>query len=119
MSYINKKGKTSAVNKMLSRQQVSDVLSYHQITTTHARAKITQVYLEKLITLARKNSLEAKRKASGFLLTTKKFNKDELMHELFEVIAPKYVNRNGGYSRVLKLGKRNGDNAEEAILQLV
>lgn len=119
MSYINKKGRTSAVNKMITRQQVADVLSYRQIRATHAQAKITQVHLEKLITLARGNSLAAKKRAAAFLLGTKLFSKDELLRELFEVIAPKYQNRAGGYSRVLKLGKRGGDNAELAILQLV
>ncbi|MDQ0513608.1 large subunit ribosomal protein L17 [Mycoplasmoides fastidiosum] len=119
MSYINKKGKTSAVNKMISRQQVSDVLSYNQIITTHTRAKQTQIYLEKLITLARKNNLEARRKVAGFLLKTKKHEKDELLRVLFDEIAPRYATRNGGYSRVLKLGKRAGDSAEQSVLQLV
>ncbi|WP_391592165.1 LSU ribosomal protein L17p [[Mycoplasma] cavipharyngis] len=119
MSYINKKGRTSAVNKMISRQQVSDVLSYRQIITTHTQAKITQVFLEKLITLARKDTLESRRKAASFLLKTKKFSKDELLHQLFSVISPEYADRNGGYSRVLKLDRRQGDNVEIAVLQLV
>lgn len=119
MSYINKKGKTSSVRAMITRQQISDVLAYGQIITTHTQAKTTQIYLEKLITLAKKNSLFAKRKAASILLNTKKQTNKELLKVLFNEVAPKYLTRPGGYSRVLKLGKRSGDNVEESVLQLV
>lgn len=119
MSYVNKKGRTSSVKAMITRQQISDVLSYGYIRTTHTKAKTTQIYLEKLITLAKKGGLEARRKAAGILLTTKVRTKDQLLRELFDNLAVKYANRNGGYTRVLKLGIRSGDNAEESILQLV
>lgn len=119
MSYVNKKGKTSAVRAMVTRQQISDVLAYGQIITTHTQAKTTQVHLEKLITLAKKNNLFAKRKAASILLTTRTKTSDELLKVLFDEVAPKYLTRPGGYSRVLKLGKRSGDNVEESVLQLV
>lgn len=119
MSYIHKKGWTSSVNKMITRQQISDTIAYGFIRTTHAKAKITQIYLEKLITLAKKGGLDAKRKAAAVLLTTKNRTKEDLLHDLFHSLAPKYAKRPGGYTRVLKLGARKGDQAEESILQLV
>lgn len=119
MSFQNKEGKTSAWRKMVIRQQVSDVLSYGRITTTLTKAKETRRHVEKVITLAKKNTLASRRKAASILLGTQKFSADELLKKLFNEIGPKYKNRKGGYTRIYKLGNRPGDNTEEAILELV
>ncbi len=119
MSYINKPGKTRAWRKMVIRQQVSDVLAYGKIVTTVTKAKETQRHVEKLITIAKKDSIPARRKAASIVLNTKTLTADELVKKLFKDIAPKYAKRNGGYTRVLKLGTRAGDNTEEAIIELV
>lgn len=119
MSFQNKAGKTSAWRKMVIRQQVSDVLSYGKINTTLTKAKETRRHVDKMITLAKKNTLASRRKAASILLTTSKFEADELLRKLFNEIGPKYKNRKGGYTRIYKLGKRPGDNTEEALLELV
>ena len=119
MSYINKPGKTSSWRLMVTRQQISDVLSYHQITTTLSKAKTTQKYLERLITLAKVDTVANRRMVARTVLRTKLFNRDELIQYLFTKIAPKFKTRNGGYTRVVKKGPRIGDGVEEAILQFV
>lgn len=119
MSFINKEGKTTHWRLMVIRQQVSDVLSYGRITTTVTKAKETRKHVDHMITLAKKNTLAARREAAGFLLPTTSFDKDALIKKLFTDLAKKYQNRNGGYTRVLKLGTRRGDNTEAAILELV
>lgn len=119
MSYINKPGKTRAWRKMVIRQQVSDVLAYGRITTTVTKAKESQRHVDKIITLAKKNTLASRRQAASILLNTTKFTADDLLRKLFTEIGQKYKTRNGGYTRVLKLGARPGDATEEAILELV
>ncbi len=119
MSYINKKGKTTSWRLMVIRQQVSDVIAYNQITTTLTKAKETRKHVEKIITLAKKNTLASRRQAASILLDTQVATKDELLKKLFDSVQKKYKDRNGGYTRILKLGNRLGDNVEEAILQLV
>lgn len=119
MSYINKPGKTRSWRKMVNRQQVSDVIAYNQIITTHTKAKESQRHVDHLITLAKKNTLASRRAAAAILLDTKNLSKDELLKKLFNELGPKYQKRHGGYTRVLKLGRRQGDNTEEAIIQLV
>ncbi len=119
MSFQNKPGKTRAWRKMMTRQQVSDVLSYGRIITTKTKAKETQRHVDHLITLGKKNTLAARRAAAAILLNTKEYTVDELLRKLFDVIAPSYEARHGGYTRVLLLGTRPGDNTEQAILELV
>lgn len=119
MSFVNKKGKTRAWRKMVTRQQVTDTIAYGQIITTLTKAKESQRHVDHIITLAKKNTLASRRQAAAILLDNKKFTKDELIKKLFDEISKKYATRNGGYTRVLKLGTRLGDNTEQAILQLV
>lgn len=119
MSFQNKKGKTKAWRKMVTRQQVSDVIAYGKIITTHTKAKETQRHVDRIITLAKKDTLASRRQAASILLNTTKGDADVILKKLFNEIGPKYKDRNGGYTRVLKLGSRPGDNTEEAILQLV
>lgn len=118
MSYVNKPGKTSSWRQMVLRQQVSDMIAYGKIQTTFTKAKETQRHVDKIITLAKKNTLDAKRRILSIIKATKDMDEQALLKKLLEV-AKKYGDRKGGYTRVLRLGKRPGDNTEVAILELV
>lgn len=119
MSYINKPGKTSAWRQMVIRQQVSDLIAYGQIETTLVKAKETQRHIERLITLSKNDNLANRRKALSILLNTQKLDRRGLVDKLFEVLGKEYSIRNGGYTRVLKLDRRRGDNTQLAIISLV
>ena len=108
-----KLGKTSAQRKALLRQQVTDLLANGKIETTFFRAKEVQPVVEKMITLGKKGNLAAYRRALAFI------TKEDVANKLFKEIAPKYADRNGGYTRVTRTGPRRGDAAEMAIIELV
>ena len=108
-----KLGKTSAQRKALLRQQVTDLLENGKMETTFYRAKEVQPVVEKMITLGKKGDLAAYRRALSFI------TKEDVAHKLFHEIAPKYADRNGGYTRVIRIGERRGDAAEMAIIELV
>jgi len=104
---------------MVIRQQVSDVIAYNKIQTTFTKAKETQKHVDKIITLGKKNTLAAKRAARAILLDTKDKNVDQLIDKIFNNLAKKYANRKGGYTRVLRIDNRAGDNTKMAIIELV
>ncbi len=108
-----KLGKTSDQRKALLRQQTTDLFENGKIETTFYRAKEVQPVAEKMVTLGKKNTLATYRKALGFI------TKEDVANKLFKEIAPKYADRNGGYTRVTRLGPRKGDGAEMAIIELV
>ena len=108
-----KLGKTSAQRKALLRQQVTDLLDNGKMETTFYRAKEVQPVVEKMITLGKKGDLAAYRKALSFI------TKADVANKLFKEIAPKYADRNGGYTRVTRTGERRGDAAEMAVIELV
>ncbi|MBQ7340987.1 MAG: 50S ribosomal protein L17 [Oscillospiraceae bacterium] len=108
-----KLGKTSAQRKALLRQQVTDLLNYGKIETTFFRAKEVQPVVEKMITLGKKGGLANYRRALSFI------TKEDVAKKLFDEIAPKYAERNGGYTRVTRTGTRRGDAAETAVIELV
>ena len=108
-----KLGKTSEQRKALLRQQVTDLLENGKIETTFCRAKEVQPVVEKMITLGKKNTLASYRKALGFI------TKEDVAKKTFSEIAPKYADRNGGYTRVTRTGARRGDAAEMAVIELV
>ena len=108
-----KLGKTSAQRKALLRQQVTDLLENGKMETTFYRAKEVQPVVEKMITLGKKGNLTAYRRALAFI------TKEAVAHKLFKEIAPKYADRNGGYTRVTRTGERRGDAAEMAVIELV
>ncbi len=118
MSFINKSGKTSSWRKMVIRQQVSDVFAYGQIKTSITKAKETKKHVDKLITLAKKNTLASDRIIRGFLLKNKKFSVDKLLKRI-HTVAKKYENRKGGYTRVIRFDNHLGDQTKIAIIQLV
>jgi large subunit ribosomal protein L17 len=103
---------------MVIRQQVSDVIAYGQIQTTFTKAKETQKHVDRIITLGKKNTLDANRRILAIVKDTKTVKRIDLVHKLHD-LAKKYGSRKGGYTRVLRLGKRPGDNTEVAILELV
>ena len=105
--------KTSTQRKALLRQQVTDLLENGKMETTFYRAKEVQPVVEKMITLGKKGNLAAYRKAMSFV------TKEDVVQKLFKEIAPKYADRNGGYTRVTRTGARRGDAAEMAIIELV
>ena len=108
-----KLGKTSEQRKALLRQQVTDLLENGKMETTFYRAKEVQPVVEKMITLGKKGNLAAYRKALSFI------TKEDVANKLFKEIAPKYADRNGGYTRVTRTGARRGDAAEMAVIELV
>ena len=108
-----KLGKTSAQRRAMLRQQVTDLLANGKIETTFYRAKEVQPMVEKMITLGKKGNLAAYRRAMGYI------TKEDVAKKLFDEISPKYADRNGGYTRIVKIGVRRGDAAEMAILELV
>ena len=108
-----KLGKTTAQRKAMLRQLVTDLLENGKIVTTFYRAKEVQPVVEKMITLGKKGNLAAYRRALSFI------TKEDVAQKLFKEIAPKYADRNGGYTRVTRTGARRGDAAEMAIIELV
>ena len=108
-----KLGKTSTQRKALLRQLVTDLLANGKIETTFYRAKEVQPVVEKMITLGKKGGLYNYRRALAFI------TKEDVANKLFKEIAPKYAERNGGYTRVVRIGERRGDAAEMAIIELV
>ena len=99
--------------KALLRGLVTNFLKTGKIETTITRAKETQSMAEKMITLGKKNTLAARRQALAFI------NEEDVVKKLFDEIAPKYKDVNGGYCRLIKTEARRGDAAEMCILELV
>ena len=110
----NKLSRDSAHRKALLMNLCKEVIEHERIKTTEAKAKAVKPELEKLITLAKRGDLHARRQALS-TLGQDKFT----VHTLFAEIAPRYTDRPGGYSRIVKLGPRQGDAAEMAYLELV
>ncbi len=113
MAGYRKLGKTTDQRRALLRGLVTDTLKYGKIETTVFRAKEAKRLVDKMITLGKKGDLAAKRRALSFIYD------EDVVFSLFNEIAPKYEARNGGYTRVIRLGNRKGDGAETAILELV
>lgn len=99
--------------RALLRGLVTNVIEEERITTTVPKAKAAKPLVEKMITLAKQDTLHARRQAAAFLL------KPAAVQKLFEKLGPRFTQRSGGYTRVVKLGWRKGDGAETALLELV
>ena len=112
MPGTRKLGKTTAQRKAMLRQQVTDLLENGRMETTITRAKEVRPRAEKMITLGKKNTLASRRAALAFI------TKEDVVTKVFTEIAPKYAERNGGYTRIMRLGARRGDAAEMAIIEL-
>ncbi len=108
-----KLGRDSAHRKALYSNLAGALITHGRIETTEAKAKAVRPYAEKLITLGKRGDLHARRQAMAELRS------NDVVHKLFADIAPRFTERNGGYTRVVKLGPRQGDAAQMALLELV
>ncbi len=113
MSHNRKLGRPTDQRKAMLRAMVTYLLENGQIKTTLTRAKEVAPLAEKMITLSKKNDLAAYRQALAFI------TKEDVAHKLFTETNQKYLNREGGYTRIVRMGPRRGDAAEMAIIQLV
>jgi large subunit ribosomal protein L17 len=108
-----KLGRTSSHRTAMFRNMAAALIKHEQITTTLAKAKELRPYVEKLITLAKKGGLSNRRLAQSRLMD------DAQLSKLFDVLAPRYADRAGGYTRVIKAGLRPSDAAPIAFIELV
>ena len=113
MPGTRKLGRTSEHRTAMLRAMVTFLLENGKIETTVTRAKEVRAMTEKYITLAKNNTLSNKRQALAFI------TKEDVVAKLFNEIAPKYADVNGGYCRITKTGPRRGDAAEMAIIELI
>ena len=110
----NKKlNRTSSHRKAMFMNLSNSLIKHEQITTTLAKAKELRRFVEKIVTLGKKGDLLSRRKSIS-ILQDKKMSK-----KVFDVLAERYKNRNGGYTRIIKLGNRFGDNAPTAVIEFV
>ncbi len=113
MPGTRKLGRTTDHRMAMLRAMVTFLFENGKIETTVTRAKEVRSMAEKYITVAKKNDLTSKRTALAFI------TKEDVVKKLFDEIAPKYADRNGGYTKITKIGPRRGDAAEMAIIELV
>lgn len=113
MPAARKLGKTADQRMAMLRQQVTDFLDTGRMETTFTRAKEMQPLAEKIITLGKKKDLASYRQALSFI------TREDVAKKVFDTVAPKYADRNGGYTRVTRTGVRRGDAAETAVIELV
>ena len=113
MAGSRKLGRTSDHRKAMLRAMVTYLLDNGRIETTVSRAKEVRSMAEKMITLGKEGSLHSKRQVYSYI------TKETVAKTLFDEVAPKYADRNGGYTRITKTGPRRGDAAEMAVIELV
>lgn len=106
-------GRTAGPRKALFRDLTISFVEHGRITTTLAKAKAMRPMVEKLISVSRKNDLATRR----YLLS--RLHNEAAVNKLLSVIGPRYINRPGGYTRIIKVGPRPGDGAEQAVIELV
>ena len=118
-----KLGRTSDQRKAMLRDLATSLIVSERIETTEARAKEVRSVVEKLITLGKKGDLASRRNAAKTLRNVEILNEDETtqtaLQKLFGEVAERYAERQGGYTRILKVGPRRGDGAESVIIELV
>ena len=108
-----KLGRTTSHRKAMFANMSASLIEHEQIVTTLPKAKEMKPFMDKLITLAKRGDLHARRQAISKVRDIAQVGK------LFETLGPRYSDRNGGYTRVLKAGSRHGDNAPMAVIELV
>ncbi len=113
MAGYRKLGRPTDERRAILRNLVTALLENGKLETTVTRAKETRRIAEKMITLGKRGDLHARRQALSYI------NSEAVVAKLFSEIAPNYADRNGGYTRIYKLGPRRGDSAEMAIVELV
>jgi large subunit ribosomal protein L17 len=116
-----KLGRTSSMRKALFRDLVTDLFLHERIQTTEAKAKELRKVADKLITLAKRGDLHARRQVAAFV-RAEQVSPDsnvDAVQKLFAEIAPRFAERNGGYTRTIKVGPRRGDAAPMVLIELV
>lgn len=113
MPGTRKLGRTTYHRRAMLRAMVTYLLENGQIETTVTRAKEVRAVAEKMITIGKNSDLHSKRQVFAYV------TKEDVAKKVFDEISPKYADRNGGYTRIVKIGPRRGDAAEMAIIQLV
>ena len=113
MPGTRKLGRTTDHRRAMLRAMVTYLLENGQIETTVTRAKEVRAVAEKMITIGKNSDLHSKRQVFAYVTT------EDVAKKVFDEISPKYADRNGGYTRIVKIGPRRGDAAEMAIIQLV
>ena len=108
-----KLGRKADHRKALFRNLATDMIVYGKINTTEMKAKELRTIVDELVTLAKKNDLHARRQVLAYIMD------ESIVKKLFDEIAPKYADRQGGYTRVIKTNLRKGDAAPQAIIELV
>ncbi|MFD1428193.1 large subunit ribosomal protein L17 [Kroppenstedtia sanguinis] len=128
MAY-SKLGRNSSARKALLRDLVTDLIIHERIETTESRAKEARSIADKMITLAKRGDLHARRQAASFVRNNRSrteregeqdnHEKVDAVKKLFDEVGPRYEERNGGYTRIIKIGPRRGDGTEMVYLELV
>ncbi len=114
-------GRNADHRKAMLRNAATSVILYGKIETTEMKAKDLRSVVDELITLGKRGDLHARRQAASYIrnVVADEATQQTVVQKLFDEVAPKYANRNGGYTRVIKTGNRRGDNAPMAIIELV
>ncbi len=110
---VKRLGRTSSHRKALMRNMVTSLLQHEKIVTTDVKAKELRRVADKMITLGKRGTLHARRQALSFIRDR------DVTQKVFDVLSPRYVDRAGGYTRIIKLGRRVGDNAPLSQIELV
>ncbi|MGI4831485.1 MAG: 50S ribosomal protein L17 [Janthinobacterium lividum] len=108
-----KLGRNTSHRRALLRNLVTSVILNDRIQTTITKCKASRPIVEKMVTLGKNGSVHARRQALAYLMTP------ESVDRLFATVAPRYAERNGGYTRIVRIGKRQGDSAEMAYIELL
>ncbi len=108
-----KLNRTSSHRKALLMNMSNALIKHEQIITTLPKAKELRPFVEKIVTLGKKGDLESRRKTISIL------QDEKMTKKIFDIFADRYKDRNGGYTRIVKIGKRFGDNAEKAVIEFI
>ncbi len=114
MALYRKLNRETRARRSILSNLTKTVIENEKVTTTQERAKETKKFVEKMITYGKKGDLNSRRKALAFLE-----NDTKAVKKIFDELAPRYKDRNGGYTRIIKLNERKGDDALEVVLELV
>lgn len=112
-------GRKTETRMALLRNLTTDVILYGRVETTEEKAKEVRSLVDKMVTLGKRGDLHARRQAAAFLYNKSSEEDEQVLQKLFGEIAERYEDRQGGYTRVLKLGPRRGDGANMAVIELV
>ncbi|WP_434324747.1 50S ribosomal protein L17 [Mycoplasma capricolum] len=119
MSYIQKRGQNTAWRTALMRNLTTELIINESLEVTQTRAKELRRHFDHMITLAKRGDLYSRRQAASWLRDIDADKKETALQKLFNKLAKKYENRNGGYTSILKLDNRKGDNAPMVIIKLI